>query len=383
VKIVCISDSINHHTAPLYDEFYRILKEEFVFIETGNKKNRDLKGGDPSDFKNLPYWKDGFSNRKRIKLAKEICLRADVVIQFSSPNSFIFKRLKKNKLTFRVSERFCTGSKKDYFRFIKYFLKYNIVPHEKLFLLSASAYAPKDMWRSHAYRDKCYKWGYFPEIFKCDAKSSNCQKLKILWVGRFIKWKHPEVCIEIANFLKNRKIDFNFMMIGDGLLLKEIKSKVVENSLDEYFTFPGNIGNKDVQLYMKEADIFVFSSDKNEGWGAVLNEAMGNGCIPIASNEAGSVPYLIRNGYNGFVYKSGDKDDLINTFNQVVELDSKKFANLKENASRTIMEEWSAKSAVKNLLELIDNLENNQEVFSVGSGPARKALVLNEEDCYK
>jgi glycosyltransferase involved in cell wall biosynthesis len=39
--------------------------------------------------------------------------------------------------------------------------------------------------------------------------------------------------------------------------------------------------------------VFIFTSDRNEGWGAVLNEAMGSGCAVVAADLIGSVPYLI------------------------------------------------------------------------------------------
>ena len=383
MRVVCISSSINHHTVSIYDEFYSIFKQDFVFIETGKKKNKDYKGGNPRDFINLPYWKDGFSNKKNIKEAKNLCFEADVVIQFSAPDKFIIKRLIKNRLTFRVSERFCTGTRKDYLRLIKYFLRYNLLPHKNLFLLSASAYAAKDMWRSFSFRNKCYKWGYFPKIFVSNTELTYSKKLKILWAGRFVKLKHPEVCIEIAKYLINNNIDFNLTMVGDGLLLSEIKSQVSDNNLDAYFTFRGNITNKEVQLHMKEADIFVFSSDRNEGWGAVLNEAMGNGCIPIASNEAGSVPYLIKNGYNGFVYKSGENKNLMSVLDKIIELDSEQLNVLKGNAEETIFGEWSAKSAVSNLIDLINSLESQKNVIPSLTGPASEALVLSEKDFLK
>ena len=46
-----------------------------------------------------------------------------------------------------------------------------------------------------------------------------------------------------------------------------------------------------------------------EGWGAVLNEAMNSGCACIASHAIGSAGFLIEHGENGFVYRDGDMDD--------------------------------------------------------------------------
>ena len=48
------------------------------------------------------------------------------------------------------------------------------------------------------------------------------------------------------------------------------------------------------------------TSNQEEGWGVVVNEAMNSGCVVIGSNLAGSVPYLIENGKNGLIYNCGD-----------------------------------------------------------------------------
>lgn len=46
------------------------------------------------------------------------------------------------------------------------------------------------------------------------------------------------------------------------------------------------------------------TSDRFEGWGAVANESLANGCVLVASDAIGSSPYLISDGVNGFMFKS-------------------------------------------------------------------------------
>ena len=53
---------------------------------------------------------------------------------------------------------------------------------------------------------------------------------------------------------------------------------------------------------MEEADIFIGTSDSQEGWGVVVNEAMNAGCAIVANKRMGSVPILIRDGENGYIY---------------------------------------------------------------------------------
>lgn len=45
---------------------------------------------------------------------------------------------------------------------------------------------------------------------------------------------------------------------------------------------------------MRESHIFIFTSDRGEGWGVVLSEAMANGCTVVASNKIGAAPFLVK-----------------------------------------------------------------------------------------
>ena len=61
---------------------------------------------------------------------------------------------------------------------------------------------------------------------------------------------------------------------------------------------------------MEKTGIFLFTSDRQEGWGAVLNEAMNSGCAVVASHLIGAVPFLKKKKKNGLVYSSGDRKTL-------------------------------------------------------------------------
>src|SRR5690606_2121710 len=96
-------------------------------------------------------------------------------------------------------------------------------------------------------------------------------------------------------------------MIGAATtpLWRRLQKKAGDENLDKHVIFTGGRRNSDVLKMMEQSNVFLFTSDRNEGWGAVLNEAMGAGCACVASQEIGSVPYLITNDINGLIFKSG------------------------------------------------------------------------------
>lgn len=69
-----------------------------------------------------------------------------------------------------------------------------------------------------------------------------------------------------------------------------------EKHLSEYVTFAGFKKPEQVREYMENADIFLFTSDYGEGWGAVLNEAMNSCMAVVADCGIGAAPFLLKPG---------------------------------------------------------------------------------------
>ena len=73
--------------------------------------------------------------------------------------------------------------------------------NKPIFLLCASAFTSLDYSKFGLFKEKAFKWGYFPEtkIYENVSEliySKDCGK--ILWCGRFINWKHPDDAINAA-----------------------------------------------------------------------------------------------------------------------------------------------------------------------------------------
>ncbi len=238
------------------------------------------------------------------------------------------------------------------------------------------ATGPNDFNKFGMYINKAYKWGYFLETKTYDEKELIKQKESdipvILWVGRFIKEKHPEYIIKLANYLRKEGYKFKIQAIGIGPLYEKIKKQVKDNNLDEYVEFIGAVKSENVRGYMEKAKIFICTSDQNERWGAVINEAMNSGCQVVANKFIGSVPFLINNRENGLTYTN-----IKGYYGAVKELlDNKEFGDkLSINAYRTIHDIWTAKNAAKNLGLVLDAIMNNKE-NEVKIGPGSNAYPI-------
>ena len=196
-------------------------------------------------------------------------------------------------------------------------------------------------------------------------------------------WKHPELPILMAHNLKKRGYNFVLDMFGSGEYEEQSKKLVGKLGVEDVVRFRGTMSNDALMKEMRKHDIFLFTSDCNEGWGAVANECMANGCVLVASDAIGSVPYLVRNGENGMVFMSAsaktsfenpDKIALDDLSGKVAWLLDHKdgMKKMQHKAACTMQELWSPKRAAQNLLKLIDALKNGRESL-IEEGPCSKA----------
>lgn len=373
--ITFFSNFINEHQIPFCNSMYRRTNGDFRFVATEPiwQERLDMGFKDKSD--SLAYVIKSYESENNYLIAMQLAYDSDVVIMGDAPDVFIEKRLEENKLTFRYSERFF---KKFRWRFhplawkahYKQDFRYR---NKNLYMLCASAYTAPDCRFIFSYPNKTYKWGYFPEIKiyeSIDRVIANKRKNNILWAGRLIDWKHPEEAVFLAEKLKNDGIDFELDIIGTGDMEQHLKSLIDSKKLQSLVHMLGAMSPKRVREHMEQADIYIFTSDKQEGWGAVLNESMNSACAVVACREIGSVPYLIENGVNGLIYDKRSKDSLYHSVKRIIK-DKALREKLQKNAYATMKNVWNAESATDRLLHLIDCIQKGAET-GYTSGPCSR-----------
>lgn len=380
MKIVFLSNYFNHHQKPLSDALFSLC-DEYYFVATGKMSYERKKLG----YENLtaPYVLDYSEEESPDEQILKIVDDADVVISGSCLEYFLKSRKKKKKLIFRYSERPVKGNKE----FIKYFPRlvlwnYKNPKNSPIFLLSASAYASYEYSKFFLFKNKAFKWGYFTEVKKYPEGIDFLQRKKasnsILWVARLIELKHPEAAIYVAEKLKKDGYSFTLKIIGDGYLKNDLKKMIEEKNLNKNVILLGAMNPNQVREEMERSEIFLFTSDKQEGWGAVLNESLNSGCAVVADHEIGAVPFLIKNGENGLIYRDGNLDDLYKKTKKLI--DDKEFRQtLSKNAYDTMVYEWSPYVAAKRLIEFSECIILNKDYSEhFKSGPCSRAEIIKD-----
>lgn len=196
----------------------------------------------------------------------------------------------------------------------------------------------------------------------------------LLWVGRMIDWKHPDDAVEIARRLRQEGYSFTLTMIGMGPMEQLLRERIEAYGLADCVRLPGSMTPEEVRSHMEKAGIFLFTSDQNEGWGAVLNESMNSGCAVVGCEAIGSAPYLIEDGENGLIYAPGDVDGLYGQVKYLLDHPAEQ-RRLGTAAYRTVTECWNAEIAAERFLQLADHIlrgETKPDLYEDGPGSRHK-----------
>lgn len=376
-----LSNFINHHQVPVADELSSTFGIEYWFIETMSLPEEQRSLG-YSNLSSKPYVIQSYKTNKEYQKAIKLINNADVVIVGSAPEDMILERLRNKKLTFRYSERLFK-KRPWYFPdpriWMDLWKKHIRYKNKPLYMLAASAYTANDVYAIGAYKNKVYKWGYFTRVDEFPLEA--CKKLDasseestphIMWCARFLRWKHPELPVMLAKRLKDKGYNFHIDMYGSGEELNATMQLAQNLAVDDKVSFCGNLPNEEILNQMRQHEIFLFTSDRNEGWGAVLNESMSNGCAVVASNLIGSVPFLIQNGKNGLIFKSEDIDSLEKNVTYLLDNPSRRI-EIAKNAILTMRSVWSPKNASKSFFELVEALTTKNSALIPKNGPCSKA----------
>lgn len=352
MKITFFSNFLNHHQLPFCLELINYLGEgDFRFVACEPIHEERVQMGYEDMNVIYPFVLRAYETEEAYREAIRLAESSEVVIIGSADAIFTQIRAKNNKLTFLYRERiFKNGTLRRFFPTTawKIYNGYTRYRNKNFYILCASAYAADDFALCGFPRLKCLKWGYFPAFKKYERNESQCKKLRLMWCGRMIWWKHPEHAIEVARILKERNVDFEMIVVGNGEKEAEVINLIDRYQLANYIELRGFMSPDEIRMNMERSDVYLFTSGREEGWGVVLNEAMNSRCAVLANTCAGSTNYLL-NEECGFLY-----DGTISSLE--VALDKLLQSNIiliGDKAYERIKNSWSPEKATSNLINFV------------------------------
>lgn len=358
MRVVFVTNGILFHQSYFSSCINAIPGVRFLCIASlphaGDSQKLRLENTDKYSFPVL----DASKNECNWNLAREAIKEADICI-IGAENHKIIEGI--DRIYFRYSEhifrsKFWILNPKTYLRFPK-MLRVYYKESKKSWLLCASSHTKFDFNFYGLFKNKCLKFGYFPkanvgnDLSKKEFPSTRKDKIQILYAGRSIDLKHPEVAFYVLKKLRCLGLDCYLTFVS---LPSKLRSNILKKNsylIDSGFvTVIDELPSDKLMRLMASSHLFVFSSDNGEGFGATLYEAMSSKMAVIANKLAGSTNLLIRDGDNGFVYKTKSQLDAI-----LLELSRSPsiMKRIAERAKEFIDNHYSGDVAAKNLIDFV------------------------------
>jgi glycosyltransferase involved in cell wall biosynthesis len=136
----------------------------------------------------------------------------------------------------------------------------------------------------------------------------------ILFAGKLEPKKNPSLLLNA--FIKWGNPSTHLIIVGNGIQEEELRIIALFNVKVHFLPFQ----NQSIMpVVYRLGNLFVLPSQgPGETWGLSVNEAMACGLPVLVSNKVGCAVDLIRQGENGFLFKSNDQNELIRCFNKFI-----------------------------------------------------------------
>jgi poly(glycerol-phosphate) alpha-glucosyltransferase len=176
----------------------------------------------------------------------------------------------------------------------------------------------------------------------------------ILFCGQMIERKGVDVLLQSFSQVIQQGLQARLLLVGrEAELPKMLQSlpQTVKQNID----YVGFQSPEDLPPFFQQADIFVLPS-RYDGWGVVVNQALGAGLPIICTDAVGAAHDLIELGVNGWIIPSGDAGALTQVLIQYLnQPDSLQTAS---QSSISMAKNWLPEIGAQRWVEVLQSVVN-------------------------
>jgi glycosyltransferase involved in cell wall biosynthesis len=132
--------------------------------------------------------------------------------------------------------------------------------------------------------------------------------LRFFFCGQMIRRKGVDLLLAAFDRLVANGLDVELLLVGREAELPEFMATLSPESRARV-RYEGFQAPERLPEYFSQADVFILPS-RHDGWGVVVNQALGAGLPVITSDAVGAGLDLVESGVNGLHCRAGDGDSL-------------------------------------------------------------------------
>jgi glycosyltransferase involved in cell wall biosynthesis len=140
--------------------------------------------------------------------------------------------------------------------------------------------------------------------------------LTLLFCGQMIRRKGVDLLLRAFDRIVAKGANVQLMLLGREADLQEFLAAVAPAARAR-IRYEGFQPPERLPEFFARADVFILPS-RYDGWGVVVNQALGAGLPVITSDAVGAGLDLVENGVNGLRFPAGDADQLQHCIERLV-----------------------------------------------------------------
>lgn len=189
------------------------------------------------------------------------------------------------------------------------------------------------------------------------------RRFRILFSGQLIPRKGVDVLMRAFLAAQRRLPGIELRILGEGPLRGELERMAAPVS--NHVVFLGHREPGDLPAVFAEADVFVLPS-RHDGWGVVINEALGAGLPIVASDAVGAAEDVVAHDVNGLITPAGDAGALEDALIQLAGDPGRRSAMAE--AARVRAAAWGLDEAVRRWRNLCAEVPGTHEAVRSPAG---------------
>ena len=184
------------------------------------------------------------------------------------------------------------------------------------------------------------------EFFKSNSIKNLHNPLRILTVGRLTWKKGYEYALKALSLLKNKQINFEYHIVGEGNHREAIIYAIHKLGLTEDVKLRGQLSHQKVKQEMKWAEIYIQPSIQEGFCNAVL-EAQAMGLLCIVTNAEGLSENVL-DGKTGWVVPKRSSEAITEQIIKIKNMEMLQYNKIRENAIVRVKDHFYLNEQIQN-----------------------------------
>ena len=148
----------------------------------------------------------------------------------------------------------------------------------------------------------------FDKFVECSSHVNEI--FTLLTVARLVPKKGIDILIEACRILRDKGVEFQSIIVGEGRLRPEIERQINAGGLVSHVMLRPFQGQSEIAVLYRDSDVFVLpcrvgTDGDRDGLPVSIVEALASG-VPVVSTPVTGIPEVVKSGENGLLVPEGN-----------------------------------------------------------------------------